>query len=335
MKRKLFSFLLSLICLNVFAKEPLWYSSGDGLEEVYPNNTYIAEIGYGKNVQLAESDALTRISRFFNTSVSSKMETRELLISENDNFYSNESVDTQTVISTEMNLFAIEYSKPYVDKKLKQTAVVAYIDRNKAWTIYEPKLKSVSESFVKQYNVAQKQSDNLKKYFLLNASKQYVNDFIQAYEFGLLINPYECRNYENVNNKISSIPVELNNLKMNCAFALNLSGDRNDIIKRKLTSLLSNEGFAIQNSNAPYLMNVKIISEINQSNDEFGTTFTSYPGIEILVQKDGNAFFSYSKTCTKTVAFNQQKNITMSFQKLENELDENFINELSNFLNTK
>lgn len=85
-KRKLFSFLLSLICLNIFAKEPLWYSSEDGLEEVYPNNTYIAEIGYGKNVQLAESDALTRISRFFNTSVSSKMETRELLISENDNF---------------------------------------------------------------------------------------------------------------------------------------------------------------------------------------------------------------------------------------------------------
>lgn len=334
MKKITYIFLFALICFSAFAKEPLWYSE-DGLEEIYPNETYIAEVGYGKNVQLAESDALEKISRFFNTSISSQMKTRESFIDENGDFYSNESIDTETVISTEVNLFAVEYSKPYVDKKLKQTAVVAYIDRNKAWNIYEPKLKSVSDSFEKQYNLAQKQSDKLKKYFLLNASKQYVADFIQAYEFGLLINPYECKNYDNVNKKVSSVPVELNKLKMNCVFSLKLTGDKNDIIKRKITSRLSEEGFVVQNSNAPYLIDAKITSEINQSSDEFGTTFTSYPGIEIVIQKDENVFFSYSKTYSKTVAFNQQKNITMSFQKLEKDLDENFINELNNFLSAK
>ena len=57
-------------------------------------------------------------------------------------------------------------SQKYFDKSLKQTAVVAYIDRNKAWRIYESKIQTCANIFLQQYKSAETKHDSLKKYFL-------------------------------------------------------------------------------------------------------------------------------------------------------------------------
>ena len=324
-------FLLTTSCIS--AKAPDWY---EDIENTYPESKYIAQIGYGETRQAAEADAIARISRFFQTNISTNTEVSQAFIANNGNINSNEEINTHIIIESQMKLFAVEYSKPYFDKSLKQTAIVAYIDRNKAWRIYESKIQTYSDIFLQQYKAAETKHDNLKKYFLLLAAIECSHDFMVAYDFGTLINPSKCKKlYGYVNDKVLSLNSEINELKMECTMIITVKGDTSNTIYRKLSSLLSKEGFAIQKQKAPYQVKAEYISNISYAKDEYGETFTSYPGIEVVIENNGVAIFSYSKTCSKTVAFTKQKNIVMSSQKIEQELDISFLKEFSTFISSK
>lgn len=330
--RKMFRFyIFVLLFFNtyLFAKTPLWY---EDIESMYPEAKYIAQIGYGKDKKTASIDALDNISRFFSTKVSTNVEARTVLSSENEDVSVKRTVDTTTVVKSQIELFAVEYSKPYFDKKIKQTVVVAYIDREKAWKLYEAKIKSVAEPFSQQYQNAFLQEDKLKRFFLLNKAKLLANDFLLSYDVALLLYPSKCKLlYGQLNDKASLLDVTINELKMECSMVIVVRNDSSDIIQRKISALLSEKGFSIQKQNGMYHVIVNCVCDITAEKDDYSQTFTSYPGIEIFIYNGEKTIFSYSKTCKKTVAFEKKKNITMSYQRLEKELENSFIKELSTF----
>ena len=322
-------FILLFFNAYLFAKAPLWY---ENLESVYPEAKYIAQIGYGKDKKTASIDALDSIARFFSTKVSTNVEARTVLSSENEDASVKRSLDATTVVKSQIELFAVEYSKPYFDKKIKQTVVVAYIDREKAWKLYEAKIKSVAEPFLQQYQNAFLQEDKLKRFFLLNKAKSFSNDFLLSYDVALLLYPSKCKFlYGELNDKANLLDVTMNELKMECTMTVVVKNDNSNVIQRKISALLSERGFSIQKQNATYHVIVNCVCDITSEKDDYSRTFTSYPGIEVLIDNGGRTVFSYSKTCKKTVAFEKQKNITISYQRLEKELENSFIKELSTF----
>ena len=328
-KVKLYIFASLFLTTHIFAKTPLWY---EDLESVYPENQYIAQIGYGKDKNTASIDALDSISRFFSTTISTNVEARTMLDAENENTSIKREFDATTVVKSQIELFAVEYSKPYFDEKLKQTVIVAYIDREKAWQIYESKIKTYADPFLQQYQNAIEQSDKLKKYFLLSKARSFKNDFLIAYEFALLLHPSKCKYfYGNLSDKANLLDVTINELKMECTMEVMVKNDSSNVIQRKISSLLSEKGFVIQKQNATYQVFVTCVYDITEEKDDYGKTYTSYPGIEIVINNGEKTIFSYAKTCKKTVAFEKQKNITMSLQKLEKELSASFIKELTAF----
>ncbi len=327
MKRSFIFLLLCLFTTFLFAKEPVWY---ENLKSVYPDAQYISNIGYGKNKDEASADALNGISRFFSTKVSTSVEAREEMRVMNGQTDIKRELDAKTVVESQMELFAVEYSKPYFDKKTKQTAIVAYIDRAKAWRVYREKLDSYASSFMKEYQLASSQTDKLKQYFLFKSAKTKAVDFVVPYETGLLLNYAECKaSYYEINEKVNSLSAIIKDLKMECTMNVVVKNDNSNTIQRTISSLLSGEGFAVQKEKAPYQVLVECIWDVVVAKDSYGETFTSYPGIEVVIQNSGNAIFSYSKTCGKTVAFDRNKNVVMSYQKLEKELNSTFVKEFN------
>lgn len=327
------AFLLFTAAVYAAAKPPLWY---DALETVYPEDRFIAQIGYGKTRQDAEVDALAHIAGFFQTSVSRRIEAQESFISKNGDETREKELTEQISVHSQMNLFAVEYSKPYADKSIRQTAIVAYIDRNKAWRLYESKMRAYSESFLQQYTAADSRQDPLQKYLLFSAAKESANTFLVGYELGMLLAPVPCKaSYSAVNTKVLALKAKINDLKTACMMQVTVTGDSANIIQRKITALLSSEGFALQKQQAPYQVHAEYTAPVNAAKDEYGETFISYPGIEISIEHNDTVIFSYSKTCSKTVAFTKQKNSTMSYQKIEKELEASFLAEFSTFINGK
>ena len=313
----------------LFADAPLWY---ENIEMVYPDEKYIAQIGYGKDKNTAAIDALDSIARFFSTTMSTNVKAKTMLRSESQNTDIKRELEVTTLVQSQIKLFAVEYSKPYFDKKIKQTVIVVYIDREKAWQIYEAKIKKSAISFFQQYQNAFMQTDKLKKYFLLSKAKPLSNDFLIAYEFALLLYPSKCRTfYGDLNDKANLLDVSMNELKMECSMTVVVKNDSSSMIQRKISSLLSETGFVIQKQNGTYQVLVNCACDVTEEKNSYGRTFTSYPSIEVIINNDEKTIFSYVKTCKKTVAFERQKNITLSYQKLEKELENSFINELMTF----
>lgn len=312
---------------------PKWIND---IESEYPENRYIARGGTGKTQEVAELDAFARLSNYFGVTVNSNKELQELYISKNDKLTTEEELHKKTTVESQVKLFAVEYSKPYYDKSTKQTSVVVYIDRSKAWKMYETKIKNDADVFKNQYVVAQANNDKLKKFFLLSATKEPAYNFLLSYEFGMLLSPTECsRQFNSIANMANSLNADLNDLKMECVMAVKVQNDVDRVVQRKITALLSKIGFPVQSKNSTYHVSVDCVSAITYAKDSYGETFSSYPGVSVVIESNGSAVFSYSKSCPKTVAMTKEKNIVMSYQKLSKELDDTFIKEFTTFMSSR
>ena len=332
MKRS-FIFLFNIFLVFntfLFAKAPLWYQD---LESAYPSRQYIAQVGYGKDKKDAQLDAVSAISKFFNTQVKVNVEAQKTVTLKDKGMDVTGNIDEKTMIQSKVDLFAVEYSKPYFDKSTRLMAVVAYIDRAKAWQLYKSQMEFYSSSFLQAYDGATSKDDKLTQYLLLSSTKKVAKEFIVDYQFVMLLFPKQCEDsYLSTNKKAISLSTNLSSLKMECSMKINVQNDYNNIIERKIVALLSAQGFAVSKKDALYEVNASFVYEIINEKTDIAETFTSYPSIEIIIQNKGSPLFSYSKACTKTVTFKRQKNLTLGYQKITKILDESFIKELSAFL---
>ena|GEM_PF-5827719 len=94
-------------------------------------------------------------------------------------------------------------------------AVVAYIDRSKAWQLYKSKMDFYSSSFLQAYDVARFKDDKLTQYLFLSTTKEAAKEFIVAYQFGMLLFSKQCvESYLSTNKKAISLSSDLSSLKM-------------------------------------------------------------------------------------------------------------------------
>jgi hypothetical protein len=77
------------------------------------------------------------------------------------------------------------------DNNDKQWQTVAYIDRNEAWTVYEPRFKRQADAFQALYAAAENESGQFRKYLRFAAAAAYIRggDFVEAEAFGQMLHP--------------------------------------------------------------------------------------------------------------------------------------------------
>jgi len=327
--------IFSVFIMTAYAKVPSWVDDSNSVYDEYPEDLYIAEVGYGDSIESAQSDAISRISQYFVSHIRTNFSDRSEFTSNGLDISVAEEVINETYISSQVNLFAIEYSKAYKDKKLKQYCIVAYIDRSKAWEIFEPKISTSAKKLEKLYKNASEVEDALDQYMAYKSASLATADFIECYEFGKKLAPSQCSKFDTTNNIVASLPSVMKKLQNQCKFTVTVTGDYNDIVSRKISSLLNKLGFATQKSAAPYEVVSVVTIDMSKSDSEFGTTYTIYPGIELTMGAVDNAVFSYSKNLKKVTNFSSEKAKIQAFQKLEKELESTLISEFTAFADSK
>ena len=191
-KTAVFFAILILIFLTdkAFAKSPVfpaWYTD-DGLEENYPSAKFIRERGSGKTKQDAENDAVSYISRYFETEASISSISTVNAVSTDEKTTITETLNIQQAISSNMKLFGIKFSDRYYNKKEKTWYVVAYIDINDAWNRYEPEISMERDEFMAYYEEALNELEPIKKIQLLTDALKEVRILMKNF---LLQMPYQ------------------------------------------------------------------------------------------------------------------------------------------------
>jgi hypothetical protein len=321
-----------LFGISVFAQsgDPFWYTN-KSIE--YPDSEYVSSIGSGNTESAAKTAAVSEISLFFKTSADVRNESvaeYNKAISGNKTITTGSRQSSQSaIITSQEDFLGVRFTSAWHNSKNNIWYVLAYINKREAAQIYQSRIDSNIQTIQGLLSAYNKTSDALLGYpYLQNAAAiaVIVEQDVTA------INMMGIRAAQNSDNlKLAQkIIGDCRTARSSLTFAVQVTGDRQNKIQRKILALLEKNGFTASRNNSFYTIvgDVYFDEQIGSS----GVFFVS-PGIELmLVGRDGKELFSYSANIDREGHKTKDGAETRAVLALERDLENNFITEFNAFL---
>ena len=141
-------------CASAPSTQPPWAGSAQNVNRVYPQDKYIAQKGTGAEREMAQVNAIAAISRYFESEVASRVSSVQVITQQNGVDEAYLRVEESGLIQSAVSLFALRQSETWFNKTENQWETVAYIDRDEAWTIFEPRLIQKTAPFMTAFRAA-------------------------------------------------------------------------------------------------------------------------------------------------------------------------------------
>ncbi len=318
--KKFASFMILALTASIFAfaRDPKWLSDR---ESVYPEEKYIARVGRGEDPDIAKAKALGDIASFFKAQVRSETSANQKIKSTGSEVQKEYTIDQSTMIVSQMDLVAVDYSEIYYAKKEKVYYVVAFIDRDAAWSAYEPEILKAKNNYESLYDLALGTKEQILRYKYLYKSRDEGYSLISKLYFGFLINPSKKAEYKDTIYEISSDAVFGTLDEQDIPLYLNVEGDQGGIITSAITDIFSNFGFIIsttQSASCNYTLTVSIDDNLTVSDD----IYAIYPFVEIrLSNRDKTeTFYTWNKRWAKTANFSLKQCQQRAYPKIAEEI---------------
>ncbi|MDR3172267.1 MAG: hypothetical protein LBU17_11720, partial [Treponema sp.] len=179
-------------CAPVPAPVPDWAASPSAIRTVYPDSNFIAQRWGGATREAAELAAAAAIARFFTSEISTEIWDRVVINQQNGEATESSETTIEAFVQSQIDLFGIRYAQDaFYNKAEKLWQTVAYIDRNEAWTVYEPRFKRQADAFEVLYAAAENESGQFRKVLRFRVANAYMRggDFVEAEAFGQILHP--------------------------------------------------------------------------------------------------------------------------------------------------
>jgi hypothetical protein len=260
--------LLALSCAAV----PDWAASLSAVNAVYPDSDFIAERGRGATREAAEAAGASAIARFFTSEISVTIWDRSVVNRQNGEETEQSETGAEAFVQSQIDLFGIRYAEDaFYHRAEKQWQTVAYIDRNEAWTVYEPRVKRQADAFEALYAAAENESDQFRKALRFGAAGAYARggDFVEAEALGQILHPQKMNAlFGGIRAKIAAIPRKTDDAKRNASVFIYCPDDFESLVTNAFSRALSDEGFPVtKNRNAAAVVCAVTIDEGRQQRD--------------------------------------------------------------------
>jgi hypothetical protein len=156
--------LIPFTLASCASASPDWAASSSAIRAVYPDSDYIAQRGRGATREAAEVAAAAEIARFFTSQISVKSGYRAVFTQQNGEVTERLEFTGEAFVQSQIDLFGIRYVQDaFYNKAEKEWQTIAYIDRNEAWTVYEPRFKRQADAFAALYAAAENEHSQFRK----------------------------------------------------------------------------------------------------------------------------------------------------------------------------
>jgi hypothetical protein len=221
---------------------PAW---AENLEAVFPGGRYIAVRAVSGNRETLREAALEALSAYFQTQVSSRTDLAESYAEENGAASQSLRLEQQTLIRTETELFAARYTDPW-QNPAGVWEMAAYIDRNEAWGIFEPRLAAKTAPFMALFEAAEAETEPLRRFFRYRAAQNMDSAAMTAYlNFAGTLSPEQAAAFRPAREAAAALSQRLNQAKFESTLSLDCPVDMDGITAAALTAALSAEGFPV------------------------------------------------------------------------------------------
>jgi hypothetical protein len=222
---------------------PLWVGN---LEAAFPGGAYIAVRGASGNLETVKEAALRELSLYFQTQVSSRTDLSESYREQNGATSQSVQLEQQTLIQTETQLFAVRYTDPWQSPSTGLWETVAYIDRNEAWTLFEPRLSSKTAPFMAVFEAAESDPEPMRRFFRYRAAAVHDTAAMLAYlDFAQILSPVRTAALSPVRDAIAALSQKTDQARFDASVRIECPVDMDGIILAALTRALSGEGFPV------------------------------------------------------------------------------------------
>lgn len=273
-----------------------------------PESEYIAQLGTGGSADAARADATEAVARYFQTSVSASLSAEGAM-----------AVD-EVKVSSEVSLFALEYTEPYYYKKAKKWYCLAFIRRHDAWARYKPRIELAKDVFLRLYESAEAEADPFLRLSRLKTAQGAVSDMLERLEYGRTISPQNEAAYLSVRDKVARIPVLSETARKECTVFVSARGDHNRAMEQAVSNALAKSGFTVTGTagGAKYTASVDVDDNASGSDP-----VAIMPTVSLKIMgKGGNAIYSYEAAASeKTMAYTIENAKKRVYPKLAQEVE--------------
>lgn len=286
--------------------KPKWIRN---IESVYPDLEYLATYSSGTTEQDAKKNALLEIASYFGSTVSSTVQassTSTQTAVQDDIQTTKQKTITENfdIVSDDVDLFGLEYSDVYFDRKSKKYYICAFINRKKVLAQFVPKLENMRQEFTSFFQDAQKNIEGdpftaLKDFIL---AENAANKLESGINYLRVIDTEKAREYDIDAKNISTMKKQKADAIRNSTLYLKFPGDVDSILTNAVKSTFLKKGFVFvdKESDAFYILNGNINDNLKIDTD-YGTIYTVTPTVNILINKksDGKTVYSENAIATK------------------------------------
>ena len=320
-----FSFVLSLFmisCASTKQEAPLWTDEYT-IDQAFPKDKYIARVGRAESKAASKAFADAELALFFEHTVEAQTAaTTVMKNADGKTEIADRELERSVMIKSSVDLFAVEHTDPWFDKKSKRYLACAYIERTEAWKFYEPKLLSAREEFFNIYNQAMAEKDLIKRIKLLESSKAPARNYDDYIFFSSALYDLGYKKYKGDLEITGGIEKEIVSARLKATMQLQVTNDNDNRIYRKVSEILGGQGFIFSDKNPAY----KVIVNVEPNKNVYSESITADPGISIYITNGTETLLTYSKTVDRVTGFAAAEAFVNKkiYTALEEELDTSF-----------
>lgn len=286
----------------------------DKNDELFTSD-YISARGYGHSIDGSKSSALSELSRYFSTQINVHAVGKTVATDDG----SQEQIEEIVQVLSNTELFAVHYTKPVYNKIAQQYEIIAYIDREEAWKIFEPKLREKLNLFYSIYQEAIASNEPFTQLQLLQKAEKYTADASKFLQFAYALSSEKSAQYSSENASLDNFNVNTIQAKSQCTISIKCS-KTSEALKAAVEDILNKSNFTLTDNKPNYICTVEL-SE-NKSVMEAGVFFTPSIAITITSTVSGVDLFSWSNTFSRIGASSENVALQRMYDEVQKSIKE-------------
>ncbi|MDR1149798.1 MAG: hypothetical protein LBK66_14325 [Spirochaetaceae bacterium] len=310
------------------AEAPAWVRN---VEAVYPRAAYIAQRGEGGVRREAELAALNGISFYFESEVGAEESLHRSWTEQNGVTAGESRTETNTLVRSQTRLVAVRYAEdPWFNPAAKMWETVAFIDRDEAWTLYEPEAVKVKGALSALSSAAEAENDAFLRALRFGAAAAYGEgpEYNAVRGFAQVLNPAKARAvFAEADAVRSAMPERIYSARQAAAIFIECTGDLDGIISNAMTAALGAQGFPVEQARKAASCVCLIRVDLGAQKMESGTFYT--PALTGTVSGGAGAVFSFTAKAPRQSAVNPEVGRRRAYTALAAALGEAFAAELN------
>ncbi|MDR1786777.1 MAG: hypothetical protein LBR23_10015 [Spirochaetaceae bacterium] len=275
------------------APPPEWFLD---VGAVYPREKFLAEKGRGASAGEAEIAGSRAIARYISSQINTEL--RETSVAASGRATETTLTDT-TFIQSQMELFALHYAKAWFNKAENVWETIAYIERDEAWEMYEPKVREEISVFLNLYDTAVQESDPLKRFALFSGARNYYElNAASVRKFAERLHPRNAaESFAEIQAALSELPGKTDEARAQAVIFIDCANDYETRVTQALEKCLNDEGFRVAKNRdaAAGLLTVTVSeNETEQAQGNNAVFYVFVPSLQAVLSSSGGVIFSYT-----------------------------------------